>query len=276
MSILVKTLEAFTAEAAAFRELVASATATDWDLVTPAEPWTVKDQVAHLTFVFELAAAAAGDPARFRAMTAPIGEHGFDTAVNAALARYNQGAGDAVLDRFDQRVSAVSQALGRQDPDGVVPWLVSPLPPHVLTTAGMIELFAHGQDVADALGASARRTDRVAFLVPFIHRTIAFGYENRGLEPPAGAFRFAVELPGGGQVDAGPRDAPNLVCGSAVDLALLATRRRHRDDLALHASGPDAEQYLEVAQAYRGPAGAGRAPRGTASAVPETSPGSAS
>ncbi|RPF20810.1 maleylpyruvate isomerase family mycothiol-dependent enzyme [Myceligenerans xiligouense] len=271
MSILTKVLEAFTAEAAVFRDLAASAPAADWDLVTPADPWTIKDQVAHLTFIFDLAAAAAADPEKFRAMTAPVGEKGFDAAVNAVLARYNQGPKETMLEAFDRQTASVTGALGAQDPDGVVPWLVNPLPPHILTTAGMIELFAHGQDIADARGVEVPRTDRVAYLLPFIHRTIPFGYETRGLEPPARAFRFAVELPGGDPFQVGPEDAPNVVCGAAVDLALLATRRRHPDDLSLHASGPDAADYLEVAQAYRGPAGPGRSPRGAAtSRTPES------
>ena len=270
MSTLHEVLDAFTAEAAAFRELAASATDAEFDSVTPAGPWTVRDQVAHLAFVFDLATAAASDAGKFRAMTAPVGAHGFDAAVNAALALYNQGTRDEVVGRFDATTKTVVGALGAQDPDGVVPWLVNPLPPHVLTTAGMIELFAHGQDIADTRGVERQHTDRVAPLIPFIHRTRAFGYEARGLEVPTEDFRFAVELPSGTPLQVGPDDAPNLVCGTAVDLALLATRRRHKDDLALHASGPDAVGYLDVAQAYRGPAGSGRAPRTSARATATT------
>jgi enediyne biosynthesis protein E11 len=260
MSTLHSVLEGFTAEAASFRDLAASASEQDWERLTPAEPWTVRDQVSHVTFVFSLAAAAASDRERFAAMTAQIGAGGFDAAVNSALALYNQGTKEDILAHFDRELSSVTEALRNQDPDGVVPWLVNPLPPHVLTAAGMIELFAHGQDVADALGVQIERTDRVSALIPFIHRTLSFGYEARGLSAPSGDFRFAVALPSGELVQVGPDDAPNFVCGTAVDLALLATRRRHRDDLALHAMGPDADGYLDVAQAYRGPAGPGRQP----------------
>jgi hypothetical protein len=52
------------------------------------------------------------------------------------------------------------------------------------------------------------------------------------------------------------------VTGSAYDFALLVTQRVHRDDTDLQAIGEDANAWLEVAQAFAGPSGDGRAPRG--------------
>ncbi|MDO8145916.1 MULTISPECIES: maleylpyruvate isomerase family mycothiol-dependent enzyme [unclassified Isoptericola] len=260
MTTTTEILDDFLLEAADLRGLLASLDDDQWELVTPAEPWRVRDQVAHLTFVFTLAAAAASDTERFAAMTAPAADVGFDAAVNHALDLFNAGTPAEVLGRFDTAVDDVERALRSRGPDDVVPWLVNPLPAAVLTAAGMLELFAHGQDVADAVGVGIVRTDRVRHLVPFIHRTIAFGYQARDLDVPQGSFRFAVSLPSGAAVEAGDEYAPNIVCGEAVDLALLASRRRHPDDLVLHAIGPDAWTYLDVAQAYRGPAGTGREP----------------
>jgi hypothetical protein len=40
------------------------------------------------------------------------------------------------------------------------------------------------------------------------------------------------------------------------------TQRRHRDDLDLVAVGPDADRWLDVAQAFAGPPGEGREPSG--------------
>ncbi|MDY7090533.1 MAG: wyosine base formation domain-containing protein, partial [Actinomycetota bacterium] len=45
-----------------------------------------------------------------------------------------------------------------------------------------------------------------------------------------------------------------------ADFCLLVTRRRHRDDLALVARGAEADRWLGIAQAYRGPAGDGPKP----------------
>ena len=49
------------------------------------------------------------------------------------------------------------------------------------------------------------------------------------------------------------------------------TQRRHRDDLDLHATGADADRWLDLAQAFAGPPGAGpRAGRDRARGPPVT------
>ena len=56
----------------------------------------------------------------------------------------------------------------------------------------------------------------------------------------------------------GPEDAEQRVTGPAYDFCLLVTQRRHRDDLALEATGTDADKWLDIAQAFAGPSGGGR------------------
>ena len=60
-----------------------------------------------------------------------------------------------------------------------------------------------------------------------------------------------------------PADAAQSVRGSAYDFALLVTQRVHRADTDLVATGPDADKWLDIAQAFAGPAGGGREPRGS-------------
>ena len=48
--------------------------------------------------------------------------------------------------------------------------------------------------------------------------------------------------------------------GPALDFCLLVTQRRHRADLALVATGPVADDWLDIAQAFAGPPGGGREP----------------
>ena len=63
-------------------------------------------------------------------------------------------------------------------------------------------------------------------------------------------------------------DAADFDSLLGVDFCLLVTRRRRRDDLAVTASGPDADRWLDIAQTCRAPVGAGRRP-GQFSAVPQ-------
>jgi uncharacterized protein (TIGR03084 family) len=247
------------ADADEVEALVADLSEAEWATDTPAPGWTVKHQIAHLTFVFRLAALAAADPAAFAVHTAEA-KRDFQGAVDAALAQYLKPPTGALLARWREVRDTAVKALAAVEPSATVPWLVNPLPPSVLAAAGMLELFGHGQDIADALGRTRVRTDRIGHLAWFGVRTRDFGYLAHGLTPPTEEFRVELTGPSGVAWNFGPAEAAQRVTGPAVDFALLISRRRHRDDLALSAEGGEAERWLDIAQAYRGPAGAGRRP----------------
>jgi uncharacterized protein (TIGR03084 family) len=239
--------------------LLADLSDTAWSLPTPAKGWTIKHQVAHLIATFHLADLAARDAAGFDALTSRLSDD-FDANVLAALNQFLGDPPQTLLAKFRHMRASAADALSQVPADKTVPWLVRPLPPAVLASAGMMELFGHGQDIADALGVRRTHTDRLGYLVAFAVRTWDFGYLARNLTPPDTEFRFEIMSPSGRLWTFGPEDATQWINGPAADLCLLVTRRRHYLDLDVIASGQDAEYWLEIAQAYRGPAGEGRAP----------------
>jgi uncharacterized protein (TIGR03084 family) len=239
--------------------LLAGLDESQWALPTPAPGWTIAHQVAHLTAIFHMAGLSAADPDGFRALAASLSDD-FDANVDAALARFIGLPRETLLAVWRGTVTSASGSLAVVPADQVVPWLVRPLPPAVLAAAGLMELFGHGQDIADALGVRLERGDRIKPLVGFAVRVWDFGYLARGLSAPDVEFRFELASPSGELWAFGPEDAEQRVTGSALDFCLLVTRRRHRDDLDLVAIGPDADHWLDIAQAYRGPAGQGRRP----------------
>jgi uncharacterized protein (TIGR03084 family) len=115
--------------------------------------------------------------------------------------------------------------------------------------------------VADGLGVTLPPSDRVRHVVHLGVRTRGFAFASNGLEPPADPIRVSLTLPSGASFDAGPEEAEQSVTGSAYDFALLVTQRAHRANLALVATGPDADRWLDIAQAFAGPSGGGRPPR---------------
>jgi enediyne biosynthesis protein E11 len=250
---------ALTADGDEVDQLVADLSERQWRLPTPAPGWSIAHQVAHLTATFRMAALAASDAARFTAMTATLSDD-FTANVAAAMAPYLNDPPPVLLARWRAERQAAQRALAAVPPGQTVPWLVRPLPGPVLAAAGMMELFGHGQDISDALGVTRTHTDRIRHLVAFGVRTWDFGYLARGSTPPDAAFRFEITAPSGAVWQFGPADAEEVICGPAVDFCLLVTRRRHHADLGVRATGEHAERWLELAQAYRGPAGPGRAP----------------
>ena len=85
-------------------------------------------------------------------------------------------------------------------------------------------------------------------------------YATHGEAPPAEEFRVELVAPSGETWAWGPDDAAQRVTGSAYDFCLLTTQRIHRADTDLVATGPDADHWLDIAQAFAGPPGGGRAP----------------
>jgi enediyne biosynthesis protein E11 len=245
------------AEGDQVHQLVAGLDASSWSLPTPAPGWTISHQIAHLASVFALAGLAAASPDAFKNLLTHLSDD-FDANVSAALAGYLADPPEVLLERWQAERTKAEQALAAVPPGEVVPWLVRPLPAAVLASAGMTELFGHGQDIADTLGVQPERTDRIKHIVTFAVRTWDFGYHARSLTIPDTPFRFELTAPSGDLWEYGPADAKQRITGPAVDFCLLVTRRRHRDDLALTAAGVQADHWLGIAQAYRGSPGAGR------------------
>jgi uncharacterized protein (TIGR03084 family) len=251
-----------TAEGDAVDALVAGLQPAQWELPTPAPGWTIAHQVAHLTATTRMAAMAAADPdgaGRQAVSVAPAGA-GFDEGIEAGLAPFLAGDPAERLARWRAERAAMAAALLTLPPGQKVPWIVTELSPASIATVGIMELVGHGQDIADTLGVRREPSDRIRHLARFGVRTRDFAYLAHGLTPPGGEFRVELTAPSGDLWAYGPADAAERVTGPAADFCLLVTRRRHRDDLSLTASGPEADRWLDIAQAYAGPPGPGRSP----------------
>jgi uncharacterized protein (TIGR03084 family) len=129
-----------------------------------------------------------------------------------------------------------------------------------MVTARIMETWAHGEDVADALGVVRAPTPRLRHIAHLAVATRGYAYEVNGLIPPEEPVRVELTAPDGTLWTWGPEDAAELVTGPALDFCLLATQRRHRVDLAVKAHGESADQWLDIAQAFAGPPGPGRRP----------------
>jgi uncharacterized protein (TIGR03084 family) len=246
--------------------MVAGLTPDQWALPTPAAGWTIAHQVAHLAATFRMAGLAAAEPGAFVALVSRLSDD-FDANVRMALSSYLAEPPEVLLQRWRTERATAEVALGSVYTGQLVPWLVRAMPASILAAAGMTELFGHGQDIADTLGITRVRTDRLRHIVAFAVRTWDFGYATHGIATPDIEMRFEVTAPSGARWHFGPAASPDRVSGPAEDFCLLVTRRRHHADLALVASGDEAERWLDIAQAYRGPAGTGRTPTRVPAAV---------
>lgn len=247
------------AEHDALDTVVAGIDEAAWAAPTPAEGWSVKDQVAHLAWFDRAAVQAVTDPAAFAAAAAELAT-GAAEAEAVTLAGGRAMTGAALLGAWRDGRARLLEALAGVEPSARIPWYGPPMGAASFVTARLMETWAHGQDVVDALGASRPATDRLRHVADLGVRTRAWSYRVRGLPVPAGDVRVELTGPGGGTWAWGDEAAADAVRGPAVDFCLVVTQRRHPTATALVADGPLAEEWLSLAQAFAGPPTPGRPP----------------
>lgn len=246
------------AETTALRSLIADLDETGWRTPTPAPGWTISDQIGHLAYFDDAAVISATDAERFAAEVMSDVERGL--TADDVVRRFRNLSGPELLNWFDgsrQRLCDVFRGL---DPATRVPWFGPPMSAASSVTARIMETWAHGQDVADALGAVREPSGRLRHVAHIGVRALPFSYLANGLDVPTEPIR--VELTGANDElwTWGPADAVNRVTGPALDFCLLVVQRRHREDTAVAATGAVANRWLEIAQAFAGPPGSGRRP----------------
>jgi len=256
--MLTALLDDLRAEQADLRRLVQDA---DLDTPTPAEGWDVRDAVAHLAGTDVEALLAATRPEDFLAKLPAVGAD-IDGFLTGQLTERRHLSREQLIDDWQAGFDAMVEAFSTTKPGVKIPWYGPPMSPASFATARLMEYWAHGQDVADAVGVEREPTARLRHICHLGHRTRAFSYVNRGLTPPDEPVAAELTAPDGTTWTFG--EGEQKVTGPALDFCLLVTQRRHRDDLDLTAHGEAAESWLEVAQAFAGPPGPGRAPRGAA------------
>ncbi|WP_307810632.1 TIGR03084 family metal-binding protein [Tomitella cavernea] len=247
------------AEGDALDALVAGLDSDDWSTPTPAAGWTIAHQIGHLAWTDAASLTAATDEPRFQELVAEAWADptGF---VDAGADRWASIAPAALLTRWREGRAALTQALRDRPAGEKVQWFGPPMSPVSMATARIMETWAHGEDVADALGVAKAPTSRLRHVAHIGVRTRDFAYAVHELPPPAEAFRVELTAPDGDDWVWGPDDAAQRITGPALDFCLLVTQRRHPDDLDIKAEGDDARRWMTIAQAFAGAPGGGRPP----------------
>jgi uncharacterized protein (TIGR03084 family) len=237
--------------------LVADLPAERWADATPAAGWTIAHQIAHLLWTDRVALTAVTDEAGFADVLDEAAKDptGFVDAGAEELAALPP---DRLLADWRQtRARLHDELLGVAD-GRKLPWFGPPMSAPSMATARLMETWAHGLDVADALGVKRPATARLRSIAHIGVRTRDFAFSINGLTPPADPFRIELRAPDGSTWEWGPEDAAQRVTGSAEDFCMLVTQRRARAELDVQSVGADAETWLGIAQAFAGPPGPGR------------------
>ena len=249
------------AEQKSLDEVVAGIGDNQWCLATASPGWCVADQIGHLTYFDGTAAVAIDDPDAFRAgldeLIVLASRLGID---EVTLGAFRELAPADQLAEWRANRSTLAQSAATLREGTRVAWYGPSMSAASFLSARLMETWAHGTDVAGALGRHLPATSRLHHIVQIGYLTRRWSYSVHGEAPPAGRVRVEVESPDGETWRFGDDDADDVVRGPAEDFCLVVTQRRHLDDTKL-TTGELGRHWLLRAQAFAGGPSTGPEPR---------------
>jgi uncharacterized protein (TIGR03084 family) len=232
-------------------ERLTGLTYEQWGLATPAQGWSIQDQVSHLAFFDDTARLALTEPDQFGALADTLMADGMDFPDRIA-AQHRILSPDALLDWF---IGARRDLFGRfvdEDLRRRLPWFGPDMSVASSATARLMETWAHGQDIYDTVGVEHPLSPGLRSIAHLGVTTFGFAHTINGLGVPDKPMRVELLSPDGQSWTWGPTDAADRVTGPALDFVLTVTQRRHWSQTALVATGPAASRWLDIAQAFAG------------------------
>ena len=154
-----------------------------WSLATPAVGWSLGDQVSHLAYFDVTTLQSLVDPEQFRLDAAALKAGGDDLADRIA-AQYRGLSGEALLAWFQTARAALVDGYRGVDPGRRLPWYGPDMTPASSVTARLMETWAHGQDIFDALGTNLLATGRLRHVADLGIRAMPYSYAINDLPFP--------------------------------------------------------------------------------------------
>jgi uncharacterized protein (TIGR03084 family) len=239
------------AEQLALDALIAKLDEPGWETSTPAEGWTIRDQIAHLAFFDEVTVASltGTGEARWAELSIPRRDE-------SAAPRDPPGAGRTgaeVLSWWREARRAEINAFREVNPSARVPWGPNFMAAPSLCTARLMETWAHGLDCFAARDVEPVDTDRLRHVCHITYRAIPHAFRDARQPMPGPLDDLVVEVtsPSGQLWRFGPQSATQRIEGTAADFTRVGVRRKKlADATSLQGRGELALSALSVLKAY--------------------------
>jgi uncharacterized protein (TIGR03084 family) len=230
---------------------------SEWLTPTPSPGWAIRDQISHLWFFDQRALMALTDRDAFAADALWMMANG---GTDASIEPGRSIEPAELLTRWREVRQQLLDAASVLDPSTRVPWYGPAMAARSFITARLMETWAHGQDIVDALGVSRIPTARLRHVAHIGVRARPFSYAVNNMTIPPVDVVVRLTGPAGEKWSWGDEDSVDQVSGAALDFCLVVTQRRHLADTSLEIVGEAATEWMGIAQAFAGGAGAGRQP----------------
>lgn len=241
--------------------LVAGFTPAQWAVPTGFFHWTPWDEIAHLMYFDQASMQALTNPQGFAVHARDLMEGMARGEQMSALCRQLFGHldGAALTAQWQPVHRELAQRLSALDPKDRLPWYGPSMSARSFATARLMECWAHGQDVWDAIGRRRPVHARLKHIAHLGVSTFGWSFVVHGQQPPATPPFVDLEGPGGERWTWG-EPGGDSIRGPAQDFCLVVTQRRNVLDTALEVDGPTATAWMAIAQCFAGEPATGPAP----------------
>jgi len=227
-----------------------------WQTQTPFFNWSIKDEISHIAYFDRAAYYSATDHKAFQKDMEEMLEGFVDytqmhNKVNSVGGNMSSGE---LLSWWRKNRKLLIDAYTELSPKDRLPWYGPSMSARSSATARLMETWAHGQDIVDALGIKRKATERLRHIAHIGVSTFQWSFKNRQMSAPENPIYVALNSPSGDIWKWGPADAKESVSGDAEDFCLVVTQRRNIEDVSsLQTKGDNANQWMKIAQAFAGP-----------------------
>lgn len=231
--------------------LVSSLPLDAWETRTGFFNWTVRDQILHLHQVDLFGLASLRDPFEFAEVKKTVrAAQATGLELKELVSREFEGIDVAgVLAAWRDTYRQLISQCGESNSKARIHWFGPDMSVVSFASSRQMEVWAHGQDIYDALGKKRSPTARIRNICELGVRTFGWSFSNRGLHVPA-TPHVELEAPSGA-IWMWPGEGADFVKGRADDFALVVTQRRAVEDTGLIATGA-AQHWLVIAQCFAG------------------------
>ncbi len=244
----------FRDECEALHGLVASRGDGVFDVRTQFRGWTVGEVLVHLHVWNVGADLALQDPDRFLGFYSH-----FRGAVEAGTslrppenAWIGELRGAALLRAWREQALAMAARFEAADPRARVRWAGPDMSVRSSITARLMETWAHGQEVHDALGVERVDTDRIGNIATLGVNTFGWSFSVHGLAVPERAPQVRLTAPSGAAWTWNESNDDDVVEGDATSFCQVVTQTRNVADTPLRVRGGVATKWMSIAQCFAG------------------------
>lgn len=239
----------FIDESHALLLLLSSHADDDYKRITQFKSWTINDVLRHLHYWNWMAALQLTDEEQLSSELSLVATEG----MHRREAAFADGmTGNVLMNAWWQQVEATGALFAKADPKARLKWAGPQMSARSSITARLMETWAHGQEVFDALGAQREEADRLKNIVILGINTFGWTYAVRKETPPGEMPHVRLTAPSGVVWEFGDAGSAELVSGRAVEFCQVVTQTRNIKDTGLHVTGAVAEDWMSKAQCFAG------------------------